>query len=195
MIKWPLFQLVIFILISSGCQKMDRLPSDAIDYPLMLTWMEDNTIRHYQVGKTALFSRSFVLLNPEGFRIFVYDFYITRESIVRFSIISEEAIEDVETDLERTLENGREVPFNAGQPPSPGTVSLEFIENNHVYRNSNISQNSEKRLKILDVKKINLSQKHFFEATILFECFIENLQDNSISEIRNGQGRIAFRYK
>ena len=174
---------------------MDRLPNDAVDYPLILSWEEDNTLRNYQVGKNALYSRSFVMIDPNGYRIFVYDFYIAEESFIRFSLVSEEVNENVEADLEQTLRKGREIPFNSTKTLSPGTVAVEFIENHHVYRTSNIEENTEKYLTLLDVKKMQVSEKYFFEANISFGCFIQNLRDSSITTLKNGQGRIAYRYK
>ncbi|MFN3951559.1 MAG: hypothetical protein ACK4KT_04035 [Thermaurantimonas sp.] len=174
---------------------MDPLPGDAIDYPLILSWEEDSVSHSYQVGKNALFSRSFVLIAPDGYRIFVYDFYITNDLLIRFSLVSDEINENVEADLEQTLRNGRAIPFTSADTLSPGTVAIEFIENNQVFRTSNIADNQEKNLTLLNVKRIQISEKYFFEASISFGCFIQNLRDNSVTELRNGQGRIAFRYK
>lgn len=194
-ITYPFFFIFFLTITTTSCRKSESFPDDALYQPLMLSWEENNAVHHFKVGENALFSRSFVILNHDGYRIFVYDFYKTNDSYIRISLTSEELIEDVEVDLENTLRKGREIMFNINDHETPGKVAIEFFVNQEVRRTSKIAENSQMHLKISNLKKVWISERQFFEADITFNCFVRNQSDGTISELKNGQGKIAYRYK
>lgn len=189
------FFCVLFIVGIAGCRKMDNLPQDAHYQPLSISWEENNTVYQYQVGKNALFSRSFVTINSDGHRVFVYDFYISAASLIRFSIQSDTILDQIEADLQQTLESDRLIPFNVSDHTRPGKASIEFIYGSMVHRTSNIPQNAENFIHVEKLKRVEISEKSFFQADITFQCILKNLSDETLSELKNGRGQIAFRYK
>lgn len=177
-----------------ACRKYDSLPQDAYLEPLTISWDENSTSHSYKVGENALYSRSFTLLNSDENRVFVYEFYISHNNFVRISMASEKSPESIEKDLEQLFRPGKELFFETQEYISSGKVVIEFLESRNLVASSITPHNFENSITVMQARKVQISDRSFFEAEISFACTLVNTSDNSTRQLSNGKAKIAIRF-
>ncbi|MFN4298964.1 MAG: hypothetical protein ACK4EX_04425 [Thermaurantimonas sp.] len=182
-----------FILVC--CRKFDSLPQDAYFEPLTISWDENGTTHSFKVGENALYSRSFTVLNSEENRVFIYEFYINHNNFIRISFASEKSGVQIEQDLEELFQPDKEIFFETTDYISTGKTVIEFIENRTITASSITPLNLQKKIKILQSRKVQISNKFYYEAEISFTCILKKVSDNSTQTLNNGKAKIAIRYK
>lgn len=194
MLKYSISLFALFFILVS-CRKFDSLPQDAYFEPLTISWDENGTTHSYKVGENALYSRSFTLLNSEENRVFVYEFYISHNYFIRLSLASPKSAVQIEQDLEELFKPNREIFFETIDYISSGKAVIEFLENRTITASSITPLNVQNNIKILQSKKVQISNKFYYEAEISFSCALKKVSDNSTQNLNNGKAKIAIRYK
>ncbi|GCD76581.1 hypothetical protein JCM31826_00630 [Thermaurantimonas aggregans] len=187
--------ILAYIFLSFSCRKLDSLPQDAYFEPLTISWDEDGISHRYKVGENALYSRSFTVLNSDENRVFVHEFYINDNNFIRISLASEKSAVQIEQDLEELFQSNREIFFETVDYISSGKSVIEFLENRTLTASSITNLNLQNKIKILQSRKVQISNKFYYEAEISFSCTLINVSDNSTRTLNNGKAKIAIRYK
>jgi hypothetical protein len=186
---------IVLAFLANSCSKKDSLPDYAFVIPLYLKWNINGIEYEYRVGENAMFSRSFVLINSDGNRKFVYELHLDGNEFFRITFFSKKNTERPEKDLVHLLNSSEGLPFKTSSGNHPGSVLIEMFASEQLTKSTEIALNEDKKLLTISLRDFTVSEKKYIEAEIRFSCFLISVNDSSLAEITNGEGLIAFRYK